>query len=107
MTFQGAKQWCDSLSDEKSFELVTPIGDQEEEFFLDYAEHFWIGPGRIERKFHFVNLTKSSWLTSYLDRSIHFYLKRFVVNPSKGLRNDSQEVQDFLNLVQLSDQDLQ
>ena len=107
MTFQGAKQWCDSLSDEKSFELVTPIGDQEEEFFLDYAEHFWIGPGRIERKFHFENLTKSSWLTSYLDRSIHFYLKRFVVNPSKGLRNDSQEVQDFLNLVQLSDQDLQ
>ena len=90
MTFQDAKYWCDSLSDEKPFELITPIGDEEEEFFLNYAQHFWIGPGRIK-----------------LDLEFTLLLIEIFVNLSKGLRNDSQEIHDFLNLVELSDQDLQ
>ena len=48
MTFQESLDWCDSLSDERPFELITPIGEEEEDYFLDFAQHFWIGRGANE-----------------------------------------------------------
>ena len=51
MTFQESLDWCDSLSDEKPFELITPIGEEEEDYFLDFAQHFWIGRGPHESSY--------------------------------------------------------
>ena len=48
MTFQKSLEWCESLSDEKPFELITPIGDEEEDYFLNFVQHFWIGTGLNE-----------------------------------------------------------
>lgn len=45
MTFEKSLEWCESLSVEKPFELITPIGDEEEDYFLNFAQHFWIGTG--------------------------------------------------------------
>ena len=53
MTFEESLEWCESLSDEKPFELITPIGDEEEDFFLQYAHHFWIGTGPNKRTLNF------------------------------------------------------
>ena len=48
MTFEKSLEWCESLSDEKPFELITPIGDEEEDYFLNFAQHFWIETGLNE-----------------------------------------------------------
>jgi len=48
MTFEKSLEWCESLSDEKPFELITPIGDEEEDYFLNFVQHFWIGTGLNE-----------------------------------------------------------
>ena len=43
-TFEDAKTWCTGLGNsDKPYEVITPFGDQEENFFLNYAENFWIG----------------------------------------------------------------
>ena len=46
MTFQDAQNWCLDLgSVEKTFEIITPYSPEEEEYFLNFAENFWIGLG--------------------------------------------------------------
>ena len=46
--FSDAEKFCSDLVTEegKQFELVTPFGDEEENFFLNYAEQFWTGYAR-------------------------------------------------------------
>ena len=42
-TYQEAQDWCPSLgTTDRPFEIVTPFGDEEEDYFLDFAENFWI-----------------------------------------------------------------
>jgi len=43
-TYQEAQEWCPTLgTTDRPFEIITPFGDEEEDYFLDYAENFWIG----------------------------------------------------------------
>ena len=59
MTFEKSLEWCESLSDQKPFELITPIGDEEEDYFLNFAQHFWIGIRLNE-------ISHTIWLLSYV-----------------------------------------
>ena len=42
-TYQEAQEWCPKLRTDRPFEIITPFGDEEEDYFLNYAENFWIG----------------------------------------------------------------
>ena len=45
-TFQEAQQWCPSLgTNDQPYEIITPFGDEEEDYFLNFAENLWIGLG--------------------------------------------------------------